>query len=508
MLHSRRGFPDNRLGGAGEPLRFAAHTTLAALLGMAVAWLAGLHHPWWAGMTVWLVAQPSRGLLLERVVARLSGTVIGAAAGEAMLLWLKGAPLPTLTALTLWVGICAAGGSLFRHFRTYTFVLSGYSAAIVVLFALGASPGASGDVALDRILCTIIGIVCSSIVAFGLGPRRETVPLEARLDDLVARTLDAVAGAPAESRNALLIAIAALHREADDLAAGSAAGRRTARTVHRVAPLLVALLARRRPMQEGECGETAVLLAELRAAIDSPDAGLSWDWFRSTLSPGRTLRAALRPMLAIALASVLWLGLNWPFGAMMTVAAVLFASLFSSHAQGNRALLHALAGCLCGALLGLVFRFALSTMSGDPLWALLGLFPVLFLGAVLMRLRPTGKLAIDLNMTFLLTARPLTPAEPFGTTMAIGAAIIAGVTIAAVTYWLVLPASVSTSRRLLRRRAIGLYRKMRGLESGGRRDALRRALSAIALRELELEGGQRSPTLHVLAAALRMPGRR
>jgi p-hydroxybenzoic acid efflux pump subunit AaeB len=54
--------------GAGtpkRPLEFAIRTTAAALLALACAALLNIHHPWWAAMTVWLVAQPTRGLLLE-----------------------------------------------------------------------------------------------------------------------------------------------------------------------------------------------------------------------------------------------------------------------------------------------------------------------------------------------------------------------------------------------------------------------------------------------------------
>jgi uncharacterized membrane protein YccC len=525
---------NNLFSGSREPIRFALYTTAAALLGLGVAALAGLHHPWWASMTVWLVAQPTRGLLLERVVARLSGTLIGAAAGEAMLQGLGGAPLPTLAVLTAWVGLCAAGGSLFRHFRTYTFVLSGYSAAIVVLFALAAPGGVQADVALDRVLCTVIGILCSSIVALGTAPRREGAGLAGRLDALAGCVLDHVDGRPAEpgARDDLLAAIATLNRDADDIAAGSSRERRAARRVRRVAPLLVALLASQSlaskslapdpatPATDGALGdridrlcaragdraELCGMLGELRAALGAQPSRLAPRLRWSSVSPGRMVRAALRPMVAIVAASALWQATHWPYGAMMTVAAALFASLFSSNAQGNRALLHALAGCIAGALLGVFFRLEVLPADGGLLLTVVGLLPVLLAGAALMRNRATAKLAIDLNMTFLLTAQPLTPPGAAATTIAIGGSTIAGVLIAGATFWLVLPASAATSRRLLRRRAIRLAKRIRHASNGAERGQLRQVLAANVLRQLELDSRRQTGSFTLLAAVCNRSG--
>lgn len=464
---------NNLFGPLPAPLRFALHTTVAALLALAVAAMLGLHHPWWASMTVWLVAQPTRGLLLERIVARLCGTLVGAVVGEAILLWLGGAPLPTLIALTAWVGICAAGGNLCRHFRTYAFVLSGYSAAIIVLFAL-AAPGGHGDVALDRVLCTVIGIACSAIVAIGIAPLRRPAGLVARLDAIVAEVLD-FARPTREARADLSARIALLNRDADILAAGSPRERRAARRIRRAAPPMIGLLA------PGPDADRDFWLGELREALDAPGLGWRWRWFRAALSPRRVLRAALRPMVAIAAASAVWIGTQWPFGAMMVVAATLFASLFSSHAQGNLALLHALAGSIAGAVLGALFRLYVLPGAGTLPATALALLPALLAGALLMRQPKTAKLAIDLNMTFLLTAQPLTPPASATTTLATAAAIVAGVAIASATYWLILPASPATSRRLLRQRAIRLARRARQ----GNRQA-RRAIAVTMLRQIEL----------------------
>lgn len=71
--------------GARASAGFAVRTTAAAQLALLAASALGLHHTHWAAMSVWLVAQPTRGLLLEKSILRVVGTLVGAAAGFALL---------------------------------------------------------------------------------------------------------------------------------------------------------------------------------------------------------------------------------------------------------------------------------------------------------------------------------------------------------------------------------------------------------------------------------------
>jgi uncharacterized membrane protein YccC len=155
------GLGSRKTGSSEDPTLFALRTSVAALVALVVAYLFNVPHPWWAAMTVWLVAQPTRGLLLERSLARLAGTACGALAGALILYGLEDRLLLSIVALTSWLAVCAGLGGMFRHFRNYGFVLAGYTAAIVVLFSLADGTYDAG-VTLDRVLCTIIGIACSA----------------------------------------------------------------------------------------------------------------------------------------------------------------------------------------------------------------------------------------------------------------------------------------------------------------------------------------------------------
>ena len=57
----------------------------ALLPAFAAASLLHVHNAYWAAMPVWVLSQPARGILLERALFRIVGTVIGAAVGSLVL---------------------------------------------------------------------------------------------------------------------------------------------------------------------------------------------------------------------------------------------------------------------------------------------------------------------------------------------------------------------------------------------------------------------------------------
>jgi uncharacterized membrane protein YccC len=358
------------------------------VLALAAAAQYGVPHPWWAAMTVWLVVQPTRGLLLARSLARLSGTACGAMAGAVILYTLEHRPLPSMFALASWLALCAGLGSIFPHFRNYAFVLAGYTAAIVVLFGLGDGSFDPG-LALDRVVCTIIGIACSTVASLhgnpaGGGRERERCS-DASADPVIAES-------------------SALDRPRDAAAGGSSEG--------------------------GYAGRWRRAGVVVFGAL-SPEFDISC-----------ALRAAARPAIALGIAIAIWWSTAWQAGAMMAMTAAVFASLFSSHDRGNEMLAHVLIGSVLGALAGIVCRLFVLPYAHGLLPTLLCIAPFLLVGAWLMRQPATVKLAVDFNMTFLLLVQPLAaPPAAAGVVLNEAAAILAGVLAATASFWLILPAS-------------------------------------------------------------------
>ncbi|MGP1614509.1 MAG: FUSC family protein, partial [Pollutimonas bauzanensis] len=67
----------SRLGFDAGRLQFTLRTALACCAAVLAAWLLGLEHPHWAGMTVWAASLPIRDHMLEKSLFRVLGTVTG-----------------------------------------------------------------------------------------------------------------------------------------------------------------------------------------------------------------------------------------------------------------------------------------------------------------------------------------------------------------------------------------------------------------------------------------------
>ncbi|AEF22022.1 FUSC family protein [Pseudomonas fulva] len=478
------------LAEARAPLLFSLHSTAAALLALALANAAGIHHPWWAAMTVWLVAQPTRGLFIERSIARLTGSLVGALVGGVLLYFFFGWPNLLLCLLALWLALCAAVGNFFRHFRNYAWVLAGYTAAIVALFGL-ADPVFDPELASGRVICTLLGILCCSCISWLFTAKAEpSVLLEERLDALVNDCLRWCMSGPVQTENAtdlnrILGAIKTLDGVLDFAAAGSRKGRQRVRHAHEVIDALLvsvalvhslhethstflcdARFADERSEQENleafigalqlhpsKYPQLLLALERLQQLFANPSSRANWrervlnhDWRAASTS-------AARPLSALIIAALAWRLSGWSEGAIMTMTAVLFASLFSSHNDARMALKDVFIGSLLGASAGMVARlWLLPQVHSD--WQLLAcIAPFLLTGAALMARARTAKLAIDLNMTFLLTAQPgvqLPSDLPLVAQQTL--AIVLGVLAAAASLLLWYPALAAGRRLALARR--------------------------------------------------------
>jgi len=143
---------------------FAARTTAAAIIALLLAMWMELDSPQWAPMTVWIVAQSSRGESLSKGRWRLIGTFIGTIAACVIIALLPQQPFLFLPAIGLWLGVCCTVATLVRNFRAYGAVLAGYSCAIV---GLAAVPDASNifTVAVSRMTYIVLGIVIEGALA-------------------------------------------------------------------------------------------------------------------------------------------------------------------------------------------------------------------------------------------------------------------------------------------------------------------------------------------------------
>lgn len=158
------------LGSEGERWIFVIKTLLAGFTALWLAYRLGLDAPGTSITTVFILALPSSGLVLEKAFYRLLGTLVGCLGALSLIALVPQQSVLLFAALALWVGLCTSGAALFRNAQSYSFVLAGYTACIIVIPAID-QPTQVFLAALARVTEVGLGILCSMAVNDALLPR-------------------------------------------------------------------------------------------------------------------------------------------------------------------------------------------------------------------------------------------------------------------------------------------------------------------------------------------------
>lgn len=184
--------------GAGiREWQFTLRTFAASMVALYIALRLGLDQPMWSMMTVYIVAQPLGGMVLAKGIYRFVGTLVGAVMALLLVGLFSQQHLVFFVAMAVWLGVCTFGASLLRNFRSYAFVLSGYTALIIGLPAV-LQPDQAFIQAVARVTEIGLGILCGSLVSVLVWPvsAADTWLLRAReqLDGLVRLVADSAGG--------------------------------------------------------------------------------------------------------------------------------------------------------------------------------------------------------------------------------------------------------------------------------------------------------------------------
>ena len=170
-----------------RPIIFSVNCYIATILTMFVAFSLDLKSPGWAMTTVYLTSQPLSGAMRAKAVYRAIGTFVGGAAMVAIVPNLVDAPELTTLAIILWVALCVFVSLLDRTPRSYMFVLSGYTAALIG-FPSVLAPGTVFDTAVSRVEEITLGVVCAAIVHSLIFPKSAFSAFEQKLRSAIADT--------------------------------------------------------------------------------------------------------------------------------------------------------------------------------------------------------------------------------------------------------------------------------------------------------------------------------
>lgn len=483
----------------------AFRTAIAACIALILAWLLGLDHPQWAGMTVWAATQPVRGQLLEKSFFRAAGTVSGTIAGICLVMASTINPALLVIGLAAWVGVCTFIGNLQRGFVSYGTVLAGYTAAMVALLDVG-HPDDVLSLGFDRMLTVLTGVVVATVIGYVFAPSTDRDGLGLRVRELLSDVLNGVAGTAPMSeadKRQLMLRIAEIEAGLDPHAAGSFRTRRETRAIRSLLTNTIPLLlnrghgapapdvaeALRQAANALAAGRIETARRALAAAIDRlPEGNASQaatpeprrmltqmqqalnDWLGADIQQTGAAQApagnAIRPVPVVlhrdwvgARESMLrasggllffgaiWLFTGWSVGSYMLLGLSIMLSLFSTFDNPAGLMRFVILGQALGVLGALICRWLVWPMAGSEAEMILMMIPFILIGPLFVGHRRTVAVAFDYNMVMLLMLQPHYPLNgTVLTSVASGLAVVAAPFAALITYRLVYPVTLRRKR--------------------------------------------------------------
>jgi len=137
---------------------------LAGLLALGIGYALDLDSPRSALITVFIVMQPQSGMILSKSFYRVVGTLVGSVAIVVLVGLFAQTPELFLLASAAWIGLCTYGSAHNRNFRSYGFVLSGYTVALIGLPA-ALHPDVTFNAIMNRGTAITLGILCAGVVS-------------------------------------------------------------------------------------------------------------------------------------------------------------------------------------------------------------------------------------------------------------------------------------------------------------------------------------------------------
>ncbi len=477
-----------RLSLPGRASAWAAlRLTTAALAALALSTLLGLDSPYWSAMTVLIVAQPTRGQLLGKSLARLAGTAVGALAAVALLHLSESSQLAFVIALALWVGGCALLANLLNGFHTYTAVLAGYTAALVALFGIH-QPQSADLMAWSRLGTVLVGVLVSMLVSWlwipphTLGLRQRLQKVRAELQEVALQLLlqSTERQVREEECGRVLVELAQIDALCSQGSSGQSRTQRERRQSKRVVLALIDLLTATRalvdqlPARVVQAHRDAVELPALIIALEQcPElqqgepqrrlrylsealVGLDIEWHRLDSNPALepaystastwehrnwpdALRASIRVSSVLLLSGLTWVATGWPMLIMAMLGVSVLGSIFSTLPAPRQSILRALLGTTIGTVGAALYVVWIAPALPTLTLQILALIPFLLAGSLLIWQRKTAIVGTDFSMVFLLLSAPGMPLPEAARFLAIAPGPFLGAVVATAAFYLLLP---------------------------------------------------------------------
>lgn len=269
-------------------LVFALRTFAAAMLAFAIALRLDMPRPYWAMASVYITSNQLVGATWSKAAYRLLGTLIGAAGTIVLVPNLVNAPELLSLAIALWVGLFLYFSLIDGTPRSYVFMLSGYTVALLGLPVLS-MPGSTFDLVVARVQEIMLGIVCAGVVSMLVLPRTVASTIAAQTDAWLAGArrlgMDILTGTGSDTdRDSERVRLASATSEIDQLCRHldyeTATSANTARALRRLRqhmlsllPLLASIEDQRIALASHESAPARIAQVSARAARWLADGG-------------------------------------------------------------------------------------------------------------------------------------------------------------------------------------------------------------------------------------------
>jgi uncharacterized membrane protein YccC len=159
---------------------FALRGWLASMLALGIAFFVQLDSPVWAWLTVWIVVQPTPGMMLSKSLYRVIGTIAGAILGIVLIALFAQTPELFVLALATVTAACTVASNILTNFRAYATVLAAYTAGIIAADAIN-NPDQVFYIAMARASAILIAVASAIVVTSIFAPHRSEATARAKL---------------------------------------------------------------------------------------------------------------------------------------------------------------------------------------------------------------------------------------------------------------------------------------------------------------------------------------
>lgn len=149
---------------------YALRTTIASLIALGIALWWELGSPQWAPLTVWMIAQGSRGKSLAKARWHMFGMIVGTLIAIGLVATAPQQPLLFILLLSCAIGMLCFFGTLLpgpasmANYRMHGMRASGFTLSIISLDGI-ADPNHIFEISMARATYITLGIVCETVIS-------------------------------------------------------------------------------------------------------------------------------------------------------------------------------------------------------------------------------------------------------------------------------------------------------------------------------------------------------